>query len=320
MYSNKLPSESPSLKRIPKGYFIFPALLTGIGIALLVPLPADWSVGWRAEWLNRMHVPLMAVYCVAIEGLFRNSSLINSHRAFWAALSAVFFAAMVELVQPWFHRTADMGDFMWGMAGIAAGSLWNTAILAQSHRMRVIISALALACTLLPPLGWGSQVMRAKLAAERLFPVIVDTSGNLGNFFWTMEPEELSVSQQLKERGEIILTKSGEHPSSARLDAQNRDWSQFDGLAIDGTLEAPTAIELGLRLDLNDVAGPRLRAGSLVQPGRHQIQIWWPGSPPPRNVHQLVVFLASGEPAARLRIHHMQLVRRVDAARQESND
>jgi hypothetical protein len=301
------------LKRFPIRYVIFPTLLAGIGIALLLQLPAGWSVGWRAELLNRTHVPLMAVFCVALVGFFRT----NIRTVLGVAISAIIFAALVELVQPWFHRTADMGDFIWGIVGIAFGSFWNAAKMLQSQRICVLIRVLAIACMFWPPLEYVSEVMRAKLAAERLFPVLTNFTGVLESFFWSVEPSGQSNIRQLKEGGEMILVKSGQLPASARLDAQNNDWSQFDGLAIDGTLEAPTAIEVGLRLDLNISSDPRLRAGKLMQPGRHQIQIWWPRLTPPRSVHQMVVFLAAGEPAARLRIHRMHLVKRMDAATPE---
>ncbi len=77
-------------------------------------------------------------------------------------------------------------------------------------------------------------------------------------------------------------------------------------------MEASEAVEVGLRLDLNDESGSPLRAGAWMQPGHHRIQIHWPSSNPPQNVHQLVVFLAAEEPAASLQIHQLRLVPRED--------
>jgi len=81
---------------------------------------------------------------------------------------------------------------------------------------------------------------------------------------------------------------------------------------LDGTLEAPEPVELGIRIDLNHKDGPRLRGGKLLLPGRHRIQIQWSTSQTPQNVHQMVVFLAAGTPSARLRIHHLRLLEHAD--------
>lgn len=285
------------------------SLLVGTGIALLMPLPEGWSAGWRGECLNRMHVPLMGVCCVALAGLFRAATGGNGLGVLAAALSATFLAAMVEVAQPWFHRTADMGDFLWGLAGIVAGTFWNGTRMFPSVRLRVIVRVVALIGLLSPPLGWASQVVMAHRAADRRFPVLTDFSGELGGFFWSMEPVMDSYLQQLGQHGEIILERTSQQAASAHLDTRGRDWTLFDRLEIDGTLEAPEAVEVGLRLDLNDAAGPRLRAGAWMMPGSHRIQVRWPSTHPPWNVHQLVVFLAAGNPAGRLHIHQLRLVR-----------
>ena len=281
-----------------------------MGVALLLlPLPEGWSAGWRGECLNRLHVPLMGVCCVALAGLFRAATGRIWCSVLLAALAAVFLAALVEIVQPWFHRTADMWDFMWGLAGIVAGSLWNGAWMSRSMRLRVIVRAVVLISLLSPPLGWASQVMMAHRAADRRFPVLTDFAGELGGFFWSMEPAADSCHQQLGQSGAIILERTSQQAASAHLDTRGRDWTLFDRVEIDGSLEAPEAVEVGLRLDLNDDAGPRLRAGAWMMPGNHRIQVRWPSTHPPSNVHQLVVFLAAGNPAASLHIHQLRLMR-----------
>lgn len=229
-----------------------------------------------------------------------------------ATLSAILLAALIEIVQPWFHRTADIGDFMWGLAGIAAGTLWNSAVIFHSIWLRVIVRVLAMVGLLSPALGWTAQVMMASQAADRRFPVLTNFAEESGGFFWSMEPAEDSYSQQIKQHGQMILERTSQKAASAHLDTLDRDWTPFDRLEIDGTLEASAAVEVGLRLDLNSATGPRLRAGAWMQPGHHRIQIQWPSSNPPQNVHQLVVFLAAGEPAASLQIHQLRLVPRED--------
>ena len=199
---------------------------------------------------------------------------------------------------------------MWGLAGIAAGTLWKSAVIFHSIWLRVIVRVLAMVGLLSPPLGWTAHVMMAKQAADRLFPVLTDFTGELGGFFWTQEPAEVSYGQQIKQHGQMILERTSQKAASAHLDTLDRDWTSFDRLEIDGTLEASEAVEVGLRLDLNSAAEPRLRAGAWIKPGRHRVQIQWPSSALPQQAHQLVVFLAAGEPAASLQIHQLRLVRR----------
>lgn len=292
------------------------SLLVGTGIALLMPLPEGWSAGWRGECLNRMHAPMLGVCCVALAGLLRAATGRTGRGVLLAAMAAVFLAALVEIVQPWFQRTAELGDFMWGLAGIVAGTFWNGTRMFPSVRLRMIVRVVALIGLLSPPLGWAWQVMMAQRAADRLFPVLTDISGELGGFFWSMEPAMDSHRQQLGQHGEMILKRTSQQAASAHLDTRDRDWTLFDRLEIDGTLEAPEAVEVGLRLDLNDAAGPRLRAGAWMMPGSHRIQVRWPSTHPPRNVHQLVVFLAAGNPAGRLHIHQLRLVRGDDVQTQ----
>lgn len=279
----------------------------------MLPLPEGWNAGWRAELLNRMHAPMMGVCCVALEVLFKASTARNKHSLLSAALSASLLAALVEIVQPWFHRTADIGDLIWGLAGIVAGTLWNSSFMFHSIWLRVIVRVLAMVGLLSPPVGWTAQVMMARQSADRRFPVLTNFTEKLGGFFWTMEPAEDSYSQQIQRHGQMmILERTSQKAASAHLDTLNRDWTHFNRLEIDGTLEASEAVEVGLRLDLNSAAGPRLRAGAWMMPGRHRIQIQWPSSALPQQVHQLVVFLAAGEPAASLQIHQLHLVPRED--------
>lgn len=306
------PFEITGLKRLSLPSLILSSLLVGIGLAFMLPLPEGWNAGWRAEFLNRMHVPMMGICCVVLEVLFRTSTARNKHSLLSAALSSCLLAALVEVIQPWFHRTADIGDLIWGLAGITVGTLWNIAVMFHSSLPRAIIRVLAMVSLLSPPLGWAAQVMMASQAADRQFPVLTNFTEHLGGFFWSMEPAEDSYSQQIKRHGQMILERTSQKAASAHLDTLDRNWTHFDRLEIDGTLEASKAVEVGLRLDLNSSTGPRLRAGAWIKPGRHRIQIQWPSSDLPLHVHQLVVFLAAGEPAASLQIHQLRLVRRED--------
>lgn len=304
--------KSPGVKRLSLPTLIRSSLLVGFGLAFMLPLPEGWNSGWRAECLNRMHAPLMGICCVALEALFRTSTGSNKLSLFSAALSACLLAALVEIIQPWFHRTADIRDLMWDLAGIIAGTLWNSAVLFRSTRLRVIMRVMAVAGLLSPPFVWTAQVMMARQSADRRFPVLTDFTGKSGGFFWSMEPAPDSSDHQTMPSGRMILDRTSQQAASAHLDTLDRDWTHFDRLEIDGTLEASEAVEVGLRLDLKGTKASRLRAGGWMQPGRHRIQIQWPEADLTRHVHQLVVFLAAGEPAASLQIHQLRLLPRED--------
>lgn len=304
--------EITGLKRLSLPSLILSPLLVGIGLAFMLPLPEGWNAGWRAEFLNRMHVPMMGICCVALEVLYRTMTGKTKSRLLSAALSASLLAALVEIVQPGFHRTADMGDFMWGMAGIGAATLWNSAVMFHSRWLRLIVRVLAMVGLFSPPLGWTAKVMMARQSAERRFPVLTNFTEELGGLFWSLESAGDVCSQQIRRHGQMILKRTSQKAASAHLDTLDRDWSSFDRLEIDGTLKASEAVEVGLRLDLKSAAGLRLRAGAWMKPGRHQIQIQWPSSDLPQHVHQLVLFLSAGEPAASLQIHQLRLVPRGD--------
>lgn len=300
------------LKRSPliKLTLLFLLAVAGAGAVLFLPLPAGWSDGWRGEWLNRLHTPLFGVGCVALTSFFRALPGTRARAAVLAALFATLAAGLVELVQPWFHRSADVGDLLWGIAGVGAGSLWNAAGSAQALWGRVLLRLLAVVGLLLPPVAWLAKVGSASQAAEARLPVLTDYSTPEGGFFWTMEPYFRRYARQIKEHGEMVLERDGRWAASAHLDTRDGDWRGYAGIEIDGTLECTEAVVLGLRVDLIDRKGPRLRAGGRLEPGRQRLQIAWPGTKPPERVHQLVVFLAAGTPPARLRIHELRLVPR----------
>ncbi len=271
----------------------------------LLPLPNAWSVGWRGELTNRMHAPLMGICFAAWAALLRKTASPSLRSLQTTATGTALMAALVEWVQPWFGRTSSLEDFLWGMAGILGGCLWLGAGLTQAAALRQATRLLAVACVLAPPLVWLTQMTLIKAEARRLFPVLADNSHPRMHPLWTIEPAQAGSGPDA-----LLLARDAGHPSSIHLDTLDRDWSAFSGLEIAGTLLAASAVEVGVRLDLEADGATRLRTSGRMQPGTSQIQFYWNKDASTPRVHQLVVFLAANPAAARLQIHHLRLLPR----------
>lgn len=271
-------------------------------VLFLLPLPHAWAAGWRGELINRLHVPVMGVCFAAFAGLLCRSGPWQLRKLLVAAVCAVVMAALVEVVQPWFGRTASVADFGWGMAGMLGGCVWFGAVVLQSVVWRRAVRLLAVACVLAPPLAWVSESALMVAEANRVFPLLVDDEHPRLQPLWSIEPAATD--------GSLSLARNADHPASLHLDALDRDWSGYDVLEIAGELEAAAAVEVGVRLDLGAEGQTRLRAGGMMQPGTGVIQIPWPTTVRPDCVHQLVVFLAAQPTTARLRIRHLRLIKR----------
>jgi len=280
--------------RLPRLLLTF-ALLVG---AFLSPLPHEWSAGWRSELLNRMHTPLMAVLCVML-GAFL-SSLGKSKATAWLASAclALGVAVLIELVQPWFGRTASAEDFVWGAAGVAGGSAWNIAGMIPASRFRWMLNVLTAAVIATSPVVWLTKVMAARHEADRRFPELLGHANHHPAILWSVLPA----------KDALILERDEKQAASARMDALERDWSEFSGLEITGELLAESAVELGIRIDIADDTKTRVRAGTRLLPGMNHVQVSWPEGARPARVRQLVLFLAAGAPPARFRLHSVRLV------------
>jgi hypothetical protein len=289
--------------------FIFPVILGLAFMAFLLPLPHGWSAGWRGEMTNRMHAPLMGLCFAALAALLHRLGVAKLRGLLPAATATTVIAALVEWVQPWFGRTASLEDFLWGMAGVLGGCLWQGGGLSHAVGARLATKLLAVACMLGPPLVWWTQVTLIQAEAHRLFPVLVDNTHPRLHPLWTIVPAHAGSAPDA-----LLLAREADHPASMHLDTLDHDWSDFAGLEIDGTLQAAAAVEVGVRLDLGDTGTTRLRAGGRMQPGSSQVQIYWPKDAPTPRVHQLVVFLAANPTVAKLKLHRLRLIPRPKSA------
>lgn len=269
---------------------------------LLLPLPHEWSAGWRGECLNRMHAPLMGVACIALAS--GRSSGLNSLRV---ALGTILATALMEWVQPWFGRTASMQDFGWGVAGVLGGTLWNLAKTMPGRVRRGFLTLLAALFMLAPPGAWLAEVGRAIWQAHELFPELLGTHGKRLSLFWTVQPNK--EQETWNKEGQIVLLSQQERPATAHLNALGNDWSDFVGLELRGELKADAAVEVGVRVDLDDAHKTKLRTGGWMSPRQKHLRITWPEGRPPGKVRQLVVFLAPETPKASLTLTRLFLIK-----------
>lgn len=266
------------------------AVIAATLASLLLPLPHEWSAGWRGECLNRMHAPLMGVACIALAS-GRSSDWLHSLRI---ALGAVLASGLMEWVQPWFGRTASMQDFGWGVAGILGGTLRNLAKTRPGHYTPTILTALAALFMLAPPSAWLAEVGQAILQANSSFPELLGPHGKRLSFFWVVQSNQ--AQETFKKEGQIVLVNLPERSATAHLDALGNDWSGYMGLELQGELEADTAIEVGIRVDLDDANQTKLRTSGWMVPHQKQLRVNWPEGKQPKKVRQLVIFLAPRTP------------------------
>ena len=247
--------------------------LTLLLAALLVPLPHAWSIGWHGELLNRLHVPLFALF-----------GLVLPARRAWIA---IVIAAIAELVQPWFGRSASFIDFAWGVLGITAAMLW--------HARGLWPRWIAVLVTIAPSLVWLAQVHLARNNAEKLFPVLLDQAPSL---LWVPSPGvELTKEDFILHRG-----------TSVRIEVLEPDWNAFEALELHATLESPAPLELGIRLDIGAGLPNRVQAGVTLQPGSNHVRVPWPPNARLSPVKQLVLFLGTSGPDVLLRLSEVRLL------------
>lgn len=266
---------------------------------VLCPLPAGWSAGWHGELLNRMHAPLMAMFGY-LAGIYLGPGSRN-HTLILTLILILIAAATIELVQPWFGRTASLGDFGWGMIGALSVIIRHLGALPTKIRHRRCLMAFAAVTALAPPASWWLQLSLARQDAACHFPALLAPTSHSASLLWHVSP---AFSDH---EGKILLGRNERQPTSARLEVMEKDWSAFSGLDLEGELLAPAELPLGVRLDMTNAQ--RIQMGAIIQPGENHLQIFWPEGIRPSSVKQLVLFLEAGRPPAKLRIHSVRLIK-----------
>lgn len=249
---------------------------------LLMPLPREWAAGWRAVFLNRMHVPLTALFCVALAKPLASASFATAAKT---AVLTTFLAGMIEILQPFFGRTASWEDFGWSLGGVISGGLWNFASHQSAYWRRSLVYLLATAIAVTPPASWWFSVKAAECSAGKRLPDLFSPDQAQADFFWFPSP-----SPSKNSHSRLSLTRKANKAVSVRLDTLGRDWSGFVGLEISGTLHSSKEVELGIRVDLCDEAQTKLRMGTWLRPGQQVYRVQWPKEKKPRSTRQLVLF------------------------------
>lgn len=274
-------------------------LLLAVAV-LLLPLPKEWATGWRAVLLNRMHVPLTAVLCFALASAPAHASLAAALKT---ALMSAFLAGLMEILQPFFGRTASWADFGWSLAGVLSGSLWYCASLQSGAWRRGLVYLLAAAMAVAPPASWWYGVKEAEWSALRHFPDLLPPKHAKADFFWFPRPPAYA-----NVHSRLSLVRRENKAVSVRLDTLGRDWSAFAGLEISGTLHASKEVELGIRVDPCDEAETKLRMGTWLRPGQQVYRVQWPKGKEPRSTRQLVLFLPESPVDAVFKLLRVSLI------------
>jgi hypothetical protein len=160
---------------------------------------------------------------------------------------------------------------------------------------------------LAPPGAWLAEVGWANWQAHASFPELLDPHGKRLSLFWAVQPNK--EQETLKKEGQIVLRRQQGHPATAHLDALGKEWSGYTGLELHGELKADAAVEVGVRVDLDDAHQTKLRTSGWMSPHQKHLRITWPEGRPPGKVRQLVVFLAPETPAARLTLNRLFLIK-----------
>lgn len=186
----------------------------------------------------------------------------------WIGLT--FFAAAVELLQPWMGRSREWSDWLFGVAG--AGLICGTWRWPWRRRMRgggMLILGLS-------PLLWVLGLLGAE---SRAFPVLMDSGSIWSRQGWTRNAVRLEAGGELGMRVEPVPSGEGEvqpsYPGLFRVTA-HPDWRGMDVLQVSiywpGESMAVMAVRIDDRAD-NPAYADRFQKEFTVTQGWNRVQI-----------------------------------------------
>lgn len=158
------------------------------------------------------------------------------------AFALAIFAAAVEVIQPYFHRSASVIDFLNGVAGIGFGlfflRLW------EFHCSRFLLWSVAILLfsfyaflTLLPAYRY-TRVIRWQ---KESFPVLGDFESFEDLFLWRTPSEKpkkaknafLISNLSSSGKGALLVKSFDSHPVALEYLAGDLDWSKYSAFTID---------------------------------------------------------------------------------------
>ncbi len=107
-------------------YFDVRCLLPAVwaGSLLLVVLASLWPEGGRLDavteqaWWSFSHVPVYALLTLLTLGMIAQRFPLTLGRLWWSATGLSLLDILIEVLQPYFGRTADVADAIYNVIGI----------------------------------------------------------------------------------------------------------------------------------------------------------------------------------------------------------
>lgn len=282
------------------------ALVLGISVALLLPLPQPGDSGWAPLLWDWGHVPLFA----ALGWSFAPRREKPGKRSRWLVPASflVLFPFALEGMQALTARNPDWRDGLHGVLGGLAGLLMQVARQKSPRRKGSLltVSILLLLTASWPLIWYGSALIQGKKAFPHLtpFPWLGETP------FWTMETEGMERPLEY-EAGIVVWPVEPRGHTSLHYWPPTGPWSEFTRLSIRCRSGAASPFLLGVRVDRQEPTR-RMRLQATVNPGDNELLIQMTGQGDAREVlgrvRKLTLFSQDPGTQGRLLIERISLL------------
>lgn len=282
------------------------ALVLGISVALLLPLPQPGDSGWGPLLWDWGHVPLFAALGWSLAP--RQGKPDEASRWLLAVLFLVLLPFLLEGMQALTSRNPDWRDGLQGMLGGLAGLTFRFAW-HQSRRRKwgLLAMSVLLVVTASWPLIWYGSAL---IPGRKAFP-------NLTPFTWWGTTPFWAAATGGKERpleyeaGAWVLPVEASGHTSLQYWPPTGRWAGCNRLSIRCRSEVISPFVLGVRVD-GEESSHRLRLQATVNPGDNEllIQLTDQGDAGQvlRAVHKLTLFSQDPGSQGRLLIERISLV------------
>ena len=223
-----------------------------------MPLPDNWDGPAWAAIGGTVHVAWFA----GLAGLI-GSRVPARWRGWpgWLCLAGI--AGLIEGIQPWTGRSAELADWLWGAAGSAGVCLtWA--------RPRLRILAVTGLC--LCPAAWETILWRQEAHA---FPVLADPGAAWSRHGWTLNGVDLRIHSRHFRLEPVHVPEAVPYPGIFRHPAGS-DWRGMQGLELEIFWGGNSPATFAVRVD--DRGGSpayadRFQREFSVEPGWNRVAI-----------------------------------------------